>query len=53
MLTYLLGPFLALLPRRWRNLLPFSSSVNWRRATALSGFGEAAVALAALLVWYS
>lgn len=53
MLTYLLGPFLALLPRRWRNLLPFSSSVNWRRATALSGFGEGAVALAALLFWYS
>lgn len=53
MLTYLLGPFLSLLPRRWRKLLPIGSSVNWRRATALSGFGEAAVALAALLFWYS
>jgi hypothetical protein len=28
-------------------------SVNWRHATVLSGFGEAAVALAALLFWYS
>jgi hypothetical protein len=52
-LTYLLGPFLALLPRRWRNLLPFVSAVEWRRATVLSGFGEGAVALAALMFWYS
>ncbi len=53
MLTYLLGPFLALLPRRWRNLLPIGSAVDWRRATVLSGFGEAAAALAALMFWYS
>jgi hypothetical protein len=53
MLTYLLGPFLALLPQRWRNSLPMRESVNWRHATVLSGFGEAAVALAALLFWYS
>jgi hypothetical protein len=52
-LTYLLGPFLALLPRRWRNLLPLGSAVEWRRATVLSGFGEGAVALAALMYWYS
>jgi hypothetical protein len=52
-LTYLLGPFLALLPQRWRNSLPMRESVNWRHATVLSGFGEAAVALAALLFWYS
>jgi hypothetical protein len=30
-----------------------SEGVEWRRATVLSGFGEAAVALAALLYWYS
>jgi hypothetical protein len=51
MMTYLLGPWLALLPRRWRNLLALD--LNWRRATALSGFAEAAIALAALLYWYS
>jgi hypothetical protein len=27
--------------------------VNWRRATVLSGFAEAAIALASLLFWYS
>jgi hypothetical protein len=52
-LTYLLGPFLALLPQRWRKLLPFGSRVEWHRATVLSGFGEAAVALVATLYWYS
>jgi len=52
-LTYLLGPFLALLPQRWRKSLPMGESVKWRRATVLSGFGEATVALAALLYWYS
>lgn len=53
MLTYLLGPWLALLPRRWRNRLSATLDLNWRRATALSGFAEAAIALAALLFWYS
>ena len=53
MLTYLLGPFLALLPQRWRKWLPMGSSVEWRRATVLSGFGEAAIGLASLMYWYS
>ena len=53
MLTYLLGPFLALLPRRWRNSLSFGEGVEWRRATVLSGFAEAVIALAGLLFWYS
>ncbi len=53
MLTYLLGPFLALLPRRWRKLLSVGSAVEWRRATVLSGFAEAVIALASLLYWYS
>jgi hypothetical protein len=53
MLTYLLGPILALLPRTWRKLLPFDSGVDWRRATLLSGFGEAVVALVSLMYWYS
>lgn len=53
MLTYLLGPFLALLPRRWRNLLPFASEVDWRRATVISGFVQGASAVAATVLWYS
>ncbi len=53
MLTYLLGPFLALFPRRWRKLLPIGSGVEWRRATVLSGFGEMVIALIASMYWYS
>src|SRR5260370_42503966 len=52
-LTYLLGPFLPLLPRRWRNLLPLGSPVEWRWATVLSGLGEALIALIAARYWYS
>jgi hypothetical protein len=52
-LTYLLGPFLALLPRRWRNLLPFGEGVEWHRATVISAFAESAIALASLMYWYS
>ena len=53
MLTYLLGPFLALLPQRWRKSLPMNEGVQWRRATVLSGFAEAVIALGALMFWYS
>src|SRR5438552_17825321 len=52
-LTHLLGPLLALFPRRWRKLLPAGSAVEWRRATVLSGFGEAVIAFIALMYWYS
>ena len=52
-LTYLLGPFLALLPQRWRDLLPARSAVKWHRATVLSGLGESVIALIALVYWYS
>jgi hypothetical protein len=52
-LTYLLGPFLALLPQRWRNSLPMRESVAWGRATVLSGFGQSVIALTSLLLWYS
>jgi hypothetical protein len=51
--TYLLGPFLALFPKRWRDALPFSRYVNWARATALSGIAEAVAALGVLSYWYS
>ena len=53
MRTYILGPFLAFLPTRWRKALSFSQSINWARAVTLSGLAEMAVALAALLQWYS
>jgi hypothetical protein len=52
-LAYLLGPLLALFPQRWRKLLPAGSAVEWRRATVLSGLGEAVIALVALMYWYS
>jgi hypothetical protein len=52
-LTYLIGPILALFPRRWRRALPSRLQVEWRPATALSGFAEAALALTAMMYWYS
>jgi len=52
-LTYLLGPLLALFPQRWRKLLPVGSAVQWRRATVVSGFGESVIALIFLMYWYS
>lgn len=51
--TLVLGPFLALLPRRWRHLLPFRESINWRVAGTLSGFSESLFALGAMIYWYS
>jgi len=53
MLTYVLGPILALLPRAWRKSVAASESVNWRIATVLSGFGESLIALIAMMIWYS
>ena len=53
MRTFLLGPFLALLPKRWRALLPGSDSIEWRTQMILSGFGESLIALIAMMYWYS
>ena len=53
MLTYLLGPFLALFPNRWRKAFFSGVSVHWRRATALSAFAELVIALVAVMYWYS
>jgi hypothetical protein len=33
--------------------LPFAKRVDWERATAISGFAEAALALVAIMYWYS
>lgn len=53
MWTYLLGPFLAFLPRRWRAGHFHERIVDWPRATALSGLIEGFGAAASLTVWYS
>lgn len=52
MWIYLLGPFLALLPQRWRKALPYSQAVHWRSAAILSGLAESVIALGALMYWY-
>lgn len=51
MWTYIIGPFLALLPKPWRKALSISS-INWAHAITLSGFAELAIALAASFKWY-
>ena len=53
MLTYLFGPFMALLPRRWRESLSVYEAVEWRTAMILSAFGESVVALVGMMYWYS
>lgn len=49
----LLGPLVALLPRRWRRALSFHDAIHWHSATILSGMMESLIALGALLYWYS
>ena len=53
MWSYLIGPFLALLPKRWRKKLSLAQAINWRPAAILSGLAESIIALVALLYWYS
>jgi hypothetical protein len=53
MWIFLLGPFLSLLPKRWRKALPFHDAVHWRSAAVLSGLAESVIALAGLMYWYS
>jgi hypothetical protein len=50
--TYLLGPFLSFLPRRWRESLPFSARVRWGPAAVISGLAESVAALVAVSYWY-
>lgn len=53
MLSYFLGPFLAFLPRRWRDSLPMAASMHWKPAAILSGLLESSISLFALVYWYS
>lgn len=52
MWTYILGPFLSLLPARWRAVWFWEKPVNWPRATIISGFVEAFGCLLTLALWY-
>lgn len=52
MLTYLLGPLLSFLPRRWRQALPFCAGVNWPAAATASGFLQLGTSIVALAYWY-
>jgi len=51
--TYLLGPILTFLPRRWRERIFCTTPNRLARATVLSGILEAVLTLVALVVWYS
>jgi hypothetical protein len=51
-LTYIAGPFAALLPARWRKVLPFAGHVQWSRAGTLSGVLQIAAVMLSLANWY-
>jgi hypothetical protein len=52
MWTYLLGPFLALLPKPWRDGVSFTQYAQVNRATVLSGVIESIGAIVAMGYWY-
>lgn len=52
MWTYVLGPFLALLPARWRAAWFWDKPADWVRATILSGFLETFGCFLSLALWY-
>src|ERR1700730_8847799 len=52
MWTFLLGPFISIFPKRWREALPFYTFVRWGPATVISGLAESVIALVALSYWY-
>lgn len=51
--TYILGPILTLLPRRWRERVFQSTPSRMARAATISGIVESVLALFAIAVWYS
>lgn len=52
MWNYILGPIFALLPKWWRESLPFSRSLTWEEAAMVSGLVELFGAIVALGYWY-
>lgn len=48
-----LGPFLSILPWRWRRALPFYQAVPWVTGVIISGIAETILAIIALAYWYS
>jgi hypothetical protein len=50
--TYSLGPLLALLPERWRQVPLWYGRVRWERAGTISGILEIAAAITASGYWY-
>jgi hypothetical protein len=52
MWTYILGPFLALLPEPWREAFSFRQNTNPARAATLSGLLESIAAIVASGYWY-
>jgi hypothetical protein len=48
-----MGPFLSLLPKRWRASLALGSSMDWAVAAAISGVLEFVLAAVVFLTWYS
>lgn len=52
--TFILGPVIALLPRRWReDLVATRGNVSLVPGAIISGVAEAILGLAALIAWYS
>lgn len=52
--TFIFGPVIALLPKRWReDLLATRGSVSLVPGAIISGVAEAVLGLAALIAWYS
>ncbi len=51
--TYILGPVVTLLPRRWREKIFPSTPSRVARAATISGILESVVTLVGLVTWYS
>ena len=50
--TYVIGPFLAFFPRRWRQALASGGEVQWKNAGTLSGVLESIGGIVVLGYWY-
>jgi len=52
MWTYVIGPLLVLLPRRWRQSLLGGAPVNWTQAALVGGFIQGVGGLLVFIGWY-